>query len=118
VGRQVRDVLHPDDVFALLSRQLEALDRCSGSVYNAGGGRERSVSLSELTALCREAAGREVEVRSDPRTSPVDVPLYVTDHAKATRELGWRPTWAPADIVGAIARWVGDDEARLRAVFT
>jgi CDP-paratose 2-epimerase len=117
-GKQVRDLLHPDDLHDLLGRQLEAIERCSGSVFNAGGGREGSVSLRELTGLCREAAAREVPVGSDPHTSSVDVPLYLTNNGRVTAELGWEPSWTPARIVEEIVGWVRANEDRLRPVLT
>lgn len=117
-GKQVRDLLHPDDLIALLRLQLEGADRLSGRVFNAGGGREGSVSLRELTAICRAAAGREVPVGSEDRTTEVDVPLYVTDNGRAARELGWRPRRAPDEIVGEIVEWVGADLDRSRRMFS
>jgi CDP-paratose 2-epimerase len=116
-GKQVRDLLHPDDLIALLHLQLEAIGRLSGRVFNAGGGVEGSVSLLELTALCREAAGAEVEVGSEAGTSAVDVPLYVTDNARAAEELGWRPQRGPARIIGEIVDWVRADLPRSRRLF-
>jgi CDP-paratose 2-epimerase len=117
-GRQVRDLMHPEDLFDLLRRQLDALGRCSGRVYNAGGGRAMSVSLAELTDICREVTGREVPMSSEARTSPVDIPVYLTDHARATAELGWRPTWTPAAMMEEIVAWVRANEDLLRPVFT
>jgi CDP-paratose 2-epimerase len=116
-GKQVRDVLHPEDLFALLRLQLDAIDRCAGRTYNIGGGREHSVSLLELTDLCREAVGREVPIAAEPRTSPVDIPVYLSDHRRVTADLGWRPTWSPGEIVEAIARWIADNERELAPVF-
>ncbi len=113
-----RDLLHPDDLIALLQLQLEAIEGCSGMVFNAGGGRDISVSLQELTALCREASGREVPVGSEQRTSAVDVPLYITDHRRVTGALGWRPVVTPAEIVGGIVEWVRSDMGRSRRMFS
>ena len=56
-GHQVRDVLHVADLYDLIRRQVADIDRQSGAVHNVGGGRMHSVSLAELTALCRERAG-------------------------------------------------------------
>ena len=117
-GKQVRALLHPDDLIRLLHLQLGALERCSGRVFNAGGGRGVSVSLRELTDLCREASGNEVPVGSEDRTSPVDVPLYITDNGRATAELGWRPEVTPARIVGEIVEWVRADLPRSRRMFS
>lgn len=116
-GRQVRDLMHPDDLFDLLQRQLGALDRCTGRVYNAGGGRDGSVSLRELTDICREATGREVPLSSDPRTSSVDIPVYLSDSGRAERELGWRPRRTPREMISEIVGWVRENEDLLRPVF-
>lgn len=116
LGKQVRDLMHPDDLVDLLRRQLERIERCSGGVFNAGGGRACSVSLRELTGLCREESGNAVPVGSEARTSPVDVPVYLTDHARATAELGWRPTRTPRDMIREIVGWVRANEDRLRPV--
>lgn len=116
-GKQVRDLLHPDDLLDLLRRQLDELERCSGQVFNAGGGRPGSVSLRELTDICREASGREVPMSSEARTSPVDIPVYISDHSRATQELGWRPTWTPRAMIEEIVGWVRANEDRLRPVF-
>lgn len=117
-GKQVRDLLHPNDLLDLLHRQLEGIEGCSGRVFNAGGGLEGSVSLMELTELCRAAAGREVAVGSDDRTSAVDIPHYVTDNTRAADELGWRPTTTPTQIVAEIVDWVSADLPRSRRMFS
>jgi CDP-paratose 2-epimerase len=116
-GKQVRDLLHPEDLYALVRIQLGEIDRISGRAFNAGGGLPRSVSMLELTGLCREATGREVDIASVPETSPVDIPLYVSDNARAEAELGWTPERGPADIVAEIAAWLAEREAELRPLF-
>jgi CDP-paratose 2-epimerase len=116
-GKQVRDLLHPSDLFGLLTRQLEEIERCSGEVFNVGGGRAVSTSLRELTALCREVTGREVPVEQEPDTSPVDIPLYISDCGKAAAAFGWGPRRSVRDIVREIAEWIEGDAERLRAVF-
>jgi CDP-paratose 2-epimerase len=115
-GKQVRDVLHADDLFALLERQVEAIAQCSGEIYNVGGGHASSLSLLELTGLCRERCRREVPVGRDPETPQVDVPIYLTDHGKVTSKLGWAPSWGPASIVDDIATWIEMNERKLRDV--
>ncbi len=115
-GKQVRDVLHPLDLHRLLAMQLERIDELSGRVFNVGGGIAGSVSLLELTQLCREATGNEIEIGSTAETSPVDVPVYVTDNGRVEREIGWAPQRRPADIVGEIVDWIRENEAALRPI--
>ncbi|HEV8435958.1 MAG TPA: NAD-dependent epimerase/dehydratase family protein, partial [Thermoanaerobaculia bacterium] len=113
-GKQVRDLLHPDDLYDLIARQLQSLDAVSGETFNVGGGRKGSVSMQELTALCREVTGSTVPVTSVDTTASVDVPWYITDHAKVTQRLGWTPRRDPESIVRDIAAWIGNNSNVLR----
>ena len=60
-GQQIRDLLHPDDLFALILRQADRLVAQSGGVFNVGGGPAGAVSLREYTALC------QMEIRGENR---------------------------------------------------
>ncbi len=116
-GKQVRDLLHPDDLFALIRKEIAVVDAHAGRVYNAGGGVPISTSLLELTALCRSVTGREVPIASDPNTAAVDIPLYVSDNTKATEQFGWTPHKDVGVIVGEIATWLRENETALRPLF-
>src|SRR5262249_52997738 len=101
----------------LLEAQIEAIDRVSGRIFNVGGGPEGSVSMRELTDLCRAATEREVAIGRRTETSPVDIPWYVSDTGRAAAELRWRPERTPADIVTEIAAWLVEEEESLRPIF-
>jgi CDP-paratose 2-epimerase len=116
-GHQVRDLLHPDDLYDLLAIQLNDIERASGGVFNVGGGVDGSVSMSELTELCRERVGREVPIGRVAETSPVDIPLFICDSGRVRGEFGWTPSRKPADIVDEIARWISEDEKTLAPLF-
>jgi CDP-paratose 2-epimerase len=113
-GKQVRDLLHVDDVCDLVGRQLASWDRIAGRVYNAGGGTENSLSLCEATRLCREITGRTIAVRSDPETHPFDVRLYHADSRLITADTGWAPTRRPLAVFADLLEWFRGDEAVLR----
>jgi CDP-paratose 2-epimerase len=117
-GKQVRDLLHPADLYRLVLRQLSQLDACKGEIYNIGGGRQVSVSLCELTALCHEIVGKKVPIAEEIVTSAVDIPLYITDYRKALREFEWQPQRSLCDIVSDIFQWLRTNEAVLRPLFT
>jgi CDP-paratose 2-epimerase len=110
---QVRDVLHPEDLHDLLKIQLADLPRHANTVYNVGGGAANSVSLRELTALCREAAGGGPVIDASPETHPADIPWYVTDNTKVTAATGWTPKRSVADILGEVFAWLREDRALL-----
>lgn len=116
-GKQVRDVMHPRDLFALLSRQIDSLTPGCPIPTNAGGGLANSVSLREWTAICQEATGKEVPIASELSSSSVDVPLYVTDNAQITANHGWSPVISPRELGEDIARWLRENEAELKEIF-
>lgn len=112
-GLQVRDLLHPDDLCDALDLQIAGILELSGQVFNLGGGRAGAVSLREYTDLCREATGRETPIDARLETATVDIPWYVTDHAKATQAFGFAPRRNPRKIATEIADWIGRNEAEL-----
>jgi CDP-paratose 2-epimerase len=115
-GKQVRDVIHIDDVTTLLLKQCDALTTWDGRVYNVGGGNAASTSLRELTALCEEVTGNKIAIAAVPETSPMDVRIYVSDARRVMREYGWKPQRSLRDIVADVHRWIGSDRARLEPI--
>jgi CDP-paratose 2-epimerase len=115
-GKQVRDLLHPEDLYALVAKQARNLDRHAGEVFNVGGGADGAVSLLELTELCREATGKKVPVARQAESAAVDVPYFVTDASKARRAFGWAPTLGPRRIVEDVAEWLKREGDRLEPV--
>lgn len=116
-GKQVRDLLHPADLYRLILMQFEKMEKISGEIFNAGGGRQVSTSLLELTNLAQELTGHHVELQEVPGTSPVDVPLYITDNKKVTSTLGWAPQKSTQEIFGDIYQWIKANEVGLRPIF-
>ena len=117
-GKQVRDVLHPEDLFRLLTIQLEAIETCSGEAFNVGGGPEMSTSLCELTAVCEATTGNSVPMGNEPATAAVDVPIYISDNTKVSERFDWRPERTVESIVVEIAEWIRGDWDRLKPIFT
>jgi CDP-paratose 2-epimerase len=117
-GRQVRDVLHIDDLCSLVSRQIAALERFDGATYNVGGGPDRSISLAELTELCRDRGGRRIPIGCTPETSAADVPYYVTDNSHVTRETGWSPQRGLPELLDDVFRWLSENRATIEPIMT
>jgi CDP-paratose 2-epimerase len=117
-GKQVRDLLHVDDLIELIDRQLSDPGHWTGEVVNVGGGRDRSLSLRETTDLCRELTGREVPVRKSERTRPGDVRIYMSDCARLDAHTDWRPRHGPREIMSDLLHWIEDNEGALASLAT
>lgn len=113
LGKQVRDLLHVDDLLALLDQQLSDPGRWDGIVANVGGGRDCSLSLLETTELCAEITGRRVPMAGTSDTRPGDVPSYISDCRKLFELTGWRPARSPSAILADIHGWICDHEHEL-----
>jgi CDP-paratose 2-epimerase len=90
-GKQVRDLLHVEDLVALIDEQLGDPARWVGVTVNVGGGRDVSLSLAETTALCRELTGRTVDVTVAGADRPGDLRIYLSDCSRLFALTDWRP---------------------------
>lgn len=115
-GKQVRDILHVDDLFDLLVLQLADIGKWSGDVYNVGGGIKGAVSLMELTAICQEVTGRHIPLEAVPLTSPVDIPVYISDNRKVSGRYGWSPVRSPRDTAESISDWINHNREQLAPI--
>jgi CDP-paratose 2-epimerase len=120
-GKQVRDVINIDDLFALLNIQIENIDKFSGLVHNVGGGSKNSISLLELTGLCQEITGNKVQVKKIKKTRPGDVKSYISNNSKILEkclELGYE--WTPRKTVKTtlleIHEWIKANNEKLKNI--
>lgn len=113
-GKQVRDLLHINDLFRLIDIQASSLQKISGNIYNAGGGRQRSLSLLETTRLCRNISGNKINIASKKENRPGDIAIYITDNKKVSAELGWQPRISAEDTLADIFAWLKSNEAAIR----
>ncbi len=109
-GKQVRDLLHVDDLTDLVEDQLLRPEHWAGAVVNVGGGPDVSLSLAETTALCREITGNELALGSDPLTRAGDIRIYLSDCAALAQYTDWRPERSATQIMSDIHTWIRDHE--------
>lgn len=114
-GKQVRDLLHVEDLVDLVERQLLDPDKWDGQTVNAGGGYECSLSLRETTGICQRLTGNEVAITPVAETRQGDVPIYLSDCARLFDLDEWRPRRSAEDVLADIYEWVASDEDRIAA---
>jgi CDP-paratose 2-epimerase len=115
-GKQVRDILHVQDLYDLLEIQLDRFAELDGEVFNVGGGVPISVSLQELTALCREHTGNTIPIQAVSETRPQDLICYLTDCRKVQAHTGWRPRLGAGTIISEITAWIREHRAELEPI--
>jgi CDP-paratose 2-epimerase len=105
-GKQVRDMLHVQDLFQLIIKQFQRLETWDARVYNVGGGNEISTSLKELTRICEIVTGKSIPIESVTETSAVDIKIFITDSSKVKNEFNWKPEKTVDDIILDIHEWI------------
>ena len=115
-GKQVRDVLHIDDFTDLLLDQLANFERYQGRRFNAGGGRENTVSLLECTELCRRISGKTIPVEPSLEQRPGDLRIYISDCRRVSGVNGWRPVRGVEATVEDLYRWLSDRSELLQTI--
>jgi CDP-paratose 2-epimerase len=108
-GKQIRDVLHVDDLARAYEAAYEHRDAATGQAFNIGGGPGNTMSLRELLAYLEAELGIKIPLQwSDWR--PGDQPVFVCNVGKAQRLLGWQPTIGVAEGVRRLILWVRANE--------
>lgn len=104
-GKQVRDVLHADDMKQLYLAAVSNIDKAKGQAFNIGGGIENSLSLLELFALLERIANTKLNYTKLP-VRESDQRVFVADLAKAKQLLNWQPMVSAQDGVARMVDWV------------
>ena len=115
-GKQVRDVLHVDDLCELVEEQLANFTAWDGWLGNVGGGLKNSVSLRELTTICREVVGKEVAIGSESVNRQADLRLFLADCGRLFARTTWRPCRNVKQTVADIFHWIGAHERELQSL--
>lgn len=115
-GKQVRDVLHADDLIRLYHAAWENADKISGQIFNIGGGIANSLSLLELFALLEEklkltAKHKLQYIKQARRQSDQDV--FVADIGKVGRALQWHPEVTADEGIDHMLAWVAKGDGGL-----
>ncbi|PJE63804.1 3-beta hydroxysteroid dehydrogenase [Candidatus Roizmanbacteria bacterium CG10_big_fil_rev_8_21_14_0_10_45_7] len=115
-GKQVRDFIHIDDLFDVLDIQLSNMKAYNGHVFNIGGGLNNSLSLCELTQLCRTITGNTIPIRQQKRNRENDVRIYISDYSKFHTLSRWVPKRNAQKTLEDIYAWIKDHQLELSSI--
>lgn len=110
-GKQVRDILHVNDLINAYDLAVEKIDIARGQVYNMGGGPANVMSIwAEFQPKLEALLGKKIEVaHGDWR--PGDQRVFYADVSKAQKELGWQPKIGVDEGVNMLFEWVQKNKA-------
>jgi len=109
-GKQVRDILHVDDLMNAYDLAIEKIEIASGQVYNMGGGPNNVMSIwAEFEPKLIKLLGNSIKVaRGDWR--PGDQRVFYADITKAEKALGWKPKISVDEGVQMLFEWVSKNK--------
>jgi CDP-paratose 2-epimerase len=116
-GKQVRDILHIDDLYSAIKIQIMDISNYSGETFNLGGGLANSVSLLGLTNFSRKISGNSIEIESDAETRVGDIPIYITNYNRFSQKSGWKPSKSVEDILMDVYNWIKGNQEMLKDIF-
>ena len=112
-GKQVRDVLHADDLVALYRAAYDRRDQVAGEIFNIGGGSANALSLLELLMLLAELLSiPPLQFEHTPRRAS-DQDCFIADISKAQRLLDWAPQINCRQGVIAMLDWISSQSPSL-----
>ncbi len=104
-GKQVRDVLHADDLIRLYRAAYAHRERMTGEIFNIGGGAANSLSLLELFALLAELLAIPPLVFTPTPRRASDQDCFIAAIGKAERLLGWTPEVSCSAGITRMLEW-------------
>lgn len=111
-GMQIRDWIHCDDHSRGVLAALEKGK--AGQVYNLGGG--NGTPNIEITRQLLKLTGRDESHIEYVADRPGHDRVYLINHEKATRELGWNPQVSFEQGLADTVQWYRDNRAWWQAV--
>lgn len=115
-GKQVRDILHINDLVDLIDLQIHNMSKFDGIVFNAGGGLNSSTSLLEMTRICEEITDNKIKIYQEMQNRPADLRVYITNNEKIENLTRWKPAKNISDIMKDIFLWLKDNENILKHI--
>ncbi|MBY0436133.1 MAG: GDP-mannose 4,6-dehydratase, partial [Cyclobacteriaceae bacterium] len=115
-GKQVRDMLHVDDLFTLIDHQIHNMGQMNGKTMNVGGGLNNSLSLQELTKICQRVTGNTIQIEEVKENRQADIRIYITDNSLISNLSGWKPFVPPEEMVNQIFLWIKKNEKALMPI--
>ena len=104
-GKQVRDILHAEDMISLYYTALHNVDKVCGNAYNIGGTMAQSLSLLELFDMLNEILKINMRYTQLPvRCS--DQKVFVADTSKIQSKIDWIPKVTAREGIEKMVSWV------------
>jgi CDP-paratose 2-epimerase len=107
-GKQVRDVLHVDDLLRAYEAAIRAPEKVARQAFNVGGGPSQVLSLIDLVEMLESRLHRKIPLRWED-WRPGDQQVYISDIRKLETALGWKPEIGVKAGITQLVNWVAQN---------
>ncbi|MCM8764005.1 MAG: GDP-mannose 4,6-dehydratase, partial [Candidatus Omnitrophica bacterium] len=104
-GKQVRDILHVNDLINAYMRVLKNQKKCAGRVFNIGGGTKNSFSLLELIRYLEKLTGKEIKYKFES-WRPGDQKIFISNNNSLKKATGWKPKIGKEQGIRMVIEWL------------
>jgi CDP-paratose 2-epimerase len=104
-GKQVRDLLHVDDMKRLYLAAINNISEARGNAFNIGGGLYNSLSIIELFALLEPLLDIKLSYQQIPPRE-MDQKVFIADIDKAKKILKWLPEINVNQGLSKMLEWI------------
>ena len=108
-GKQVRDVLHAEDMKTLYWSVIEHIEKTKGQAYNVGGGISNSLSLLELFEYLEDSCNIKLEYKKLP-VRESDQKVFIADLTKITNDTNWSPQVTYQEGISRMIQWLEGEQ--------
>lgn len=107
-GKQVRDILHVEDLVNAFQLALKNMDTLAGKVFNIGGGPQNTVSIKEILEMIKDLVNPNLPI-SYKEWRRGDQYYYVSDTSKFKQLTGWKPKYSVKEGVADLLNWLQEN---------
>tara|TARA_B100001250_G_scaffold404808_1_gene421318 strand:- start:3 stop:1028 length:1026 start_codon:yes stop_codon:yes gene_type:complete len=115
-GYQMRDIIHIDDVCNLIFEQIKKIKKTNNLIFNVGGGRKNTISLSQLTSKVENITGNKLKIKKVKETSKYDIFYYSSDNRMIYSKYNWRIKNTIDKILNDTYKWLINNYSLLKKI--
>ena len=104
-GKQVRDILHVEDLTKLFYRIFLNKSKKIDGYYNCGGGLKNSISILELIDIIESIKKNKVSMQFKPKRKS-DQKIFISNNKKLLNTFNWRPNINKFDGIKKLYKWI------------
>tara|TARA_B110000259_G_C14009823_1_gene399215 strand:- start:1266 stop:2300 length:1035 start_codon:yes stop_codon:yes gene_type:complete len=116
-GKQVRDIIHIDDICDLIFLQITNIKKIYNKTLSFGGGKKNLINLNMLTKKFSIISKNCLKIKKVTKTSIFDIPYFVASNKQITKLYNWKPKRGIDDIILDVYNWQKKNQQLLKKYF-